>query len=86
MKNKLSKGDKIFYKNIGYGYVSYEPDVVIDIIDNKLFTNCFSEHGMQWDEKGKYWFFDGGLGLKQIVVSNDDKEANKYWNQYNDKK
>lgn len=71
---KLKKGDKFFYKNVGYGLVTYEKgNDFLKIEDGRLFTRTFDSIGFQWGPKG--WFFDGGLGLVTYVVGADNKEA-----------
>lgn len=72
----MKKGDMVFYKNIGYGVVSYEgPDMVIRKRGNRLYTQAFDKQGLKWD--GRTWVFDGGLGLVTYVVSFDDIPPNE---------
>ncbi len=68
---RLKAGDKIFYKNSGFGLVSYEgPDVVYKRKKNKLFTGTFDSSPMEWD--GTTWKFDGGVGLVVYAVLEND--------------
>jgi hypothetical protein len=61
MKN-LKKGDKVYYRNTGYGMTSYEgPDKVLKRKGEKLYTETFDSSGLDWN--GHEWVFDSGLGL-----------------------
>lgn len=63
----LKPKDEFAYKNAGFGLVSYERGSdIIGQKDGKLFTDTFSEIGMEWT--GDTWSFDGGLGLVTSIV------------------
>lgn len=67
----LKSGDAFAYKNVGYGLVSYEEgDEKIWRKGGKLFTPTFDSIGMEWN--GQTWEFDGGLGLKTLVIFLED--------------
>lgn len=73
----LKKGDKFFYKNVGYGAVTYEEGNDFSHIEGeRLFTRTFDSIGFQWGPKG--WFFDSGLGLVTFIVPGDDPAALKF--------
>lgn len=75
MKN-IKIGDRILYKHIGYGLISYEgPEEIIDKDDNKIYTSDFEEVGMEWDDKSQTYKYDGGLGLVTYAVPSDDPEG-----------
>ena len=69
---KLKTGDKFAYKNVGYGAVSYETgDSRVWREKGSLFTDTFDRAGgMRWN--GTTWEFDGGLGLKTLIVLLED--------------
>ena len=72
LKN-LKAGDEFAYKNIGYGLVSYEKgDDATGRKKGRLMTECFSDIGMDWDERQETWFFDSGLGLRTEIVRIED--------------
>ena len=68
---KINAKTEFVYKNIGYGYISYERgnDFVCKK-KGKLYTQTFERSGMEWN--GNTWEFDGGLGLKTIVMLKSD--------------
>ena len=63
---KINKKTEFVYKNVGFGLVSYEDgcDYVCKK-KGKLYTEMF-DCGMEWN--GHTWEFDGGLGLRTLVV------------------
>ena len=64
---KFKKGEKIKYKNTGYGCTSYEEGEVIKQTKTKLFTDAF-EDGIEWSISKKAFVFDSGLGLVTTVI------------------
>ncbi len=75
---ELKPGDEFAYKNVGYGCVTYDHGGdAVEIKNGKLYTESFSEMGMEWD--GRTWKFDGGLGLvTYIVLMKDVPEDAKF--------
>lgn len=70
LKN-LKRNDTFAYKNVGYGYTTYEEGSdVIETRDGKLFTDAFEDLGMDWTDQT--WKFDGGLGLVTTIVLMED--------------
>lgn len=67
----LKPGDEFAYKNVGFGYITYEKGGdVVEKKKGKLFTETFSKMGMEWN--GKTWKFDGGVGLVSYIVLMED--------------
>ena len=67
----LKSGQKFCYKNIGFGLTSYEDgSEKVWRKSGKLFTPTFDSMGMEWN--GKTWEFDGGLGMKTLIVLPED--------------
>jgi hypothetical protein len=63
----LKPGDDFVYRNVGFGMVTYERGSdAIEVRDGKLFTETFSEMGMDWN--GETWKFYGGGGLVTTVL------------------
>jgi len=71
---KLKPGDRFAYKNVGYGYTTYEEGSdVIGVKKGVLFTHTFDKMGMMWN--GETWQFDSGSGLVTSVVRIEDVPA-----------
>ncbi|MCC6404937.1 MAG: hypothetical protein IT405_00935 [Candidatus Yanofskybacteria bacterium] len=70
LKN-LKSGDNFAYKHVGFGLVSYEGGgEKIWRKNGNLFTPTFDSEGMRWN--GQTWEFDGGLGMKTLIVLSED--------------
>ncbi len=78
IKRRFKEGEKVTYKNAGYGLVTFETDEAVGVRKGKLFTRCFDSQGMEWSESRKTWVFDGVMGLVCSRVANDDPEAVKF--------
>lgn len=81
VKRKLAAGEKVTYKNVGFGLVSYETDTVTGMRNGRLITGSYESTGMEWDDARNTWKFDVGLGMVSYIVPNDDPEAVKYLKQ-----
>ncbi len=65
---KPVKAREAFYRNVGYGLVSWEgPDKVIAVRGGKLFTETF-DNGMDPSGQKDEWVFDGGFGMKTYAT------------------
>ncbi len=77
----IKVGDRIAYKNVGYGLTSYEDndDTVIEVGENYILTDCFNAMGgMKWNDAAQTYKFDGGLGLVCYAVPIDDPKLLEY--------